>query len=732
MGSKGEALAPYQPQVLALMAHAFDQSWYRVATLRPRLRLHAEVHRQRTRRGVWYVLRDHQTGHHFRVSAAAHALVALMDGQRTVGEIVARLARHMGSERPSHGEAVRLLVQLHQSDLLATPLPPNLAELDRRAGKQASRQLWGRLRNPLAIRIPLWDPDRFLTATLPVARVLCHPIVLAMALCVVFTGAVLAAMNAAALASNVADRVFAAGNVLPMLLLYPLAKALHEAGHAYAVKLGGGDVHEIGVMILVLFPVPYVDASGAAGFPDAWRRITVSAAGMMVELVLAGFASIAWTVLEPGIARATALDIMVLCGVSTLAFNGNPLLRFDGYYVLSDLIAVPNLDTRSRKQLTYLLRRYLLGMRDQEGAAEAPGEAGWLAGYGIASLLYRLAMVVAIGLLVATKMFVFGVALALGSVGQMLVLPVLKGLRFLARGRELRGRRKRAWLGAGGAALAAVVLLFVVPVPHALVAPGVVWVPSDAIVRAGADGFVADIAATPGGDVEPGTRLFRLEDPIAAAHLETLSAEVAVQQSRFDAVNMVDRVQARLIADQLNRAQVTFDHARERFAALEVEAARAGRFVVPNAAGLPHRFVHKGDLLGYILSGDDIGVRAVVSQSELDLVRAHTTRVDVRLTERVEQALPARVVRETPAALDRAPAPALAPDGGGPMLTDPASKNHERPLDRWYAFEIALTGGDITQRIGEHAAVRFDLGFEPVAWRIARSARQVLLRTLNL
>jgi putative peptide zinc metalloprotease protein len=480
--------------------------------------------------------------------------------------------------------------------------------------------------------------------------------------------------------------------------------------------------------------VPYVDASASAGFPDAWRRVAVGAAGMLVELLLAGLASIAWVLLDPGPARAAALDLMVLCGVSTLVFNGNPLLRFDGYYVLSDLIAVPNLDTRSRKQLMYLLRRYLLGMPDREGAAEAPGEAGWLVFYGIASLIYRTAMVIAIGLIVATKMFVFGAAMALASTGQMLLLPLLRGLRFLVFGRELRGRRRRALLGAGGAALAIAVLVFAVPLPRALVAPGVVWVPNEAIVRAGGDGFVRSIAAAPGSDVAPDATLFEIEDAVATARLVALAAEVAVQQSRFDAVNLIDLPQARLIADQLSRARATYDRARERVAALQVVSGRAGRFVVPNAASLQGRFVRKGDVLGYVLGGSDIGVRAVVSQAELDLVRARTARADVLLAERMDRVLPARVVRETPSALERAPAPALSPEGGGPMLADPGSPGHDRPLDRWYAFEIALTDADAdaAQRIGGHAAVRFDLGSEPIAWRVARGARQLLLRTLNI
>ena len=735
------------------MAHAFDQAWYRVAPLRPRLRLHAHVRRQTARGAVWHIVQDNQTGRYFRISTAAHALLAMMDGTRTMAEIVARLATHMGSARPSHGETVKLLVQLHQSDLLATPFPPDLAELDRRANKQASGQAWGRVRNLLAIRVPLWNPDRFLTRTLPIARALSHPAFVVLAFCVVLLGGVLAAMNAGALSNNVSDRIFAADNVLLIVLLYPLAKLIHEAGHAYAVKLGGGSVHEIGIMILVLFPVPYVDASASAAFPDARQRIVVSSAGIAMELILAGFASIAWTLLPPGPSRAAALDIMLLCGVSTVVFNANPLLRFDGYYVLSDLLGIHNLDTRARKHVMALLRRIVLGMPGQDDAVEAPGEAKWLVTYGLLTFVYRLVMVAAVGLIVATKFFAVGAALAVGSALQMLVLPTWRAVRFLAVGRELRGRRWRAWAGAGAAVALIGGALFIVPVPHALVVPGVVWVPSEAIIRAGADGFVTAITAAPGSEVTPGVPLFQLEDPVATAQLDVLAAEVAVQQSRFDAVNLIDRVQARLVAEQLARARAAFDRAHEQSDALGSTSPRAGRFVVPDAARLVGRFVHEGEVLGYVLVPGDVGVRVVVAQEDLDLVRGPAgplgTAVDVRLAERPDTVLAGSVIRATPSALDRPPTPALSSEGGGPMLTDPASPGHDRPLDRWFAFDIALsdvvpsdvTRSDVDQpgrpaitqsRIGAHAAARFDLGGEPVAWRLARGARQLVLRTLHL
>ena len=135
-------------------------------------------------------------------------------------------------------------------------------------------------------------------------------------------------MHWKALTHNVWDQVFSAGNVLAMALVYPLVKAVHELGHACAVKRGG-EVHEIGLMFLLLVPIPYVDASAAAGFADKRWRMLVGAAGILVELFLAALAAIAWTQLEPGLGRSVAYNVIILCGVSTLFMNGNPLLRYD-------------------------------------------------------------------------------------------------------------------------------------------------------------------------------------------------------------------------------------------------------------------------------------------------------------------------------------------------------------------------------------------------------------------
>ena len=157
-----------------------------------------------------------------------------------------------------------------------------------------------------------------------------------------------------------------------MWIAYPLVKGLHELGHGLTIQRWGGEVHELGLMLLVFIPVPYVEASAATTFPSKSRRMLVGAAGVMVELLLASLALLVWLSVEPGWVRDLAFDITVIGGVSALLFNGNPLLRFDGYYVFSDLLEIPNLASRSQRYYAYLGKRYLLGIAGLGVAGSGP------------------------------------------------------------------------------------------------------------------------------------------------------------------------------------------------------------------------------------------------------------------------------------------------------------------------------------------------------------------------
>ena len=166
------------------------------------------------------------------------------------------------------------------------------------------------------------------------------------------------------LSSDVTDRVLSTENLFLLAFIYPFSRLFHEFGHAYAVKRWGGEVHEMGVMLIVFMPLPYVDASWSSAFPEKSRRMFVGAAGIMVDIFLASAAIIVWVLAEPGAVRAVAYNVIFVAGLSTLLLNGNPLLRFDSYYILADFLEIPNLADRANKYLGYLIKRYLLRIKD--------------------------------------------------------------------------------------------------------------------------------------------------------------------------------------------------------------------------------------------------------------------------------------------------------------------------------------------------------------------------------
>ncbi len=710
----------------------FSSSWYRVAELVPRLRSHLEVHRQKFRGGVWYVMQDQQGGRYHRLSPAGYLMLCLMDGRRTVDEIWKMLGDRLGRDQPTQEECISLLAQLHAADLLSGSVPPDLSELDKRARKGEFTHFMMHVRNPLALRLPLLDPDRFLQHTMWLVKPLFGVTGFLLWLALLATGVTLAGMNWAALTGDLADRVLTVQNAFLILLVYPFIKALHELGHAYAIKRWQGEVHEIGLMFLVFMPVPYVDGSSSLAFPEKTRRAIVGGAGIMVELALAAVAMIVWINVEEGWVRAIAFNTMLIGGVSTLFFNGNPLLRFDGYYVLCDLLEIPNLGSRANKYFLYLLQKYVLGLRDVETPVTAAGEKGWFLLYAIASFFYRMTIMIGIALFIATKFFFIGFALAVWPVFSMLILPVAKGLRFLLTSPKLRRNRSRAATMTAGGLAALAGLLFVLPVPYGTIVEGVVWLPPNAKVRTQTDGIITNILVEPNDHVTAGTPLIRMTNPDLRTQLTILEAQRAELDIRLTASAVTDRVQVQLIRGQIQNIEGAISSLRKSLSDLIIVAPITGQFVLPDADDLEGRYYAKGEELGLVSTVDDPIVRLVVRQQDVDLIRYNTRDVQLRFAGNLEAVRAARLIADAPSAVNRLPDIALSAQHGGKILTDPADGSGLTPLQEVFQFDVTLEGEQVRVPAGLRAYVRFGHGNEPVAWRMLRSARQLLLATLDV
>ena len=267
-----------------------SQLWYRVAELRPRLLSRARLYRHQYRGRVWYLLQDPASSRVHRFTPAARLVIAAMDGQRSVQQLWQLAADRLGDDAPTQDELLQLLGQLHSADLLGTDVTPDALELFDRGQREADAKRRRSWVNPMALRIPLWDPGRFLDRHLGLWQRLWSPGAGLLWLLVVLPALVLLPSHWADLTGNLSDRVLQTDNLLLMALLFPLIKAAHELGHATATRAGGGEVHDMGLMLLVLMPVPYVDASAANVLRSRWQRATVGAAGMIVELFIAALA----------------------------------------------------------------------------------------------------------------------------------------------------------------------------------------------------------------------------------------------------------------------------------------------------------------------------------------------------------------------------------------------------------------------------------------------------------
>ena len=705
----------------------YSQSWYRVAELKPHLRSHAQVHRHDYRDEIWYVLEDGSSGRCHRFSPSAHYLIALMDGERTVQQIWDAAVARLGDDAPTQDETIRLLGQMHAADVLLCDLPPDSREIFQRREQQQRRRLFQRLAQPLSIRIPLFDPDPMLTRWMPLIRPWFSLGGLAIWALVVLTGGILAASHWGELTENIVDQVLTAENLLMLWLAYPLVKAVHELGHGFAVKNWGGEVHEIGIMLLVLMPVPYVEASSASAFREKHRRMVVGAIGIMVELFLAALAVILWLNVEPGPVRALAFNVMLIGGVSTLFFNGNPLLRFDGYYVLSDLIEMPNLASRSQKYLGYLAQRYLFDVRGAEPPSAARGERAWFLFYGVSSFLYRMFIMFVIVLFIAGQFFVIGVILAIWALATQLVWPLVKNLGFVLSSPKLNRKRARAVLTTGSLGLALILFVVLVPVPSWTRAQGVVWLPEGSQVRSQVDGVVVRLLRPDGDRVEVGDALIETEDALLQQQVRLLAARLDELQARLTQAQIADRSKAQVVREEIAVVEADMARARERAASLILRSPAAGRLVVPKAVDLPGRFLRRGELVAYVVEPEQMDVRVAVDQDDIGLVRGRTQSVQMQLADWQAGPVDSRIIRQVPAATDELPSVALGSAGGGEILHDPRDGSGTKALAKVFVIDVELPRKAAGDLIGQRVEVRFDHGAEPLWSQWYRSLRQLFL-----
>jgi len=706
--------------------------WYRISELHPRLRPHVSVRMQTTRGQAWYVLYNQATGRHHRVNAHAYQLVGRLDGRHTVDEVWQVLLDQQGDEAPSQQDVIRILGQMTDAGLIQAEVTPDVRQMVEQGDERQRQQRRARL-NPLSFKMGLFNPSMWLEHLMPLSRAMWSTPVQCLWLMLVL-GAGWAMLTQFREVGAYAHLNFMSpGYLAAAWLIYPLMKGLHELGHALTLRRYGCEVPEVGVNFFLFMPMPFVDASASNRLTNSWHRARISAAGIGVELALAALAALLWTVVEDGLIRQGAFVVMSLGGLSTLLFNGNPLMKLDGYYVLSDVLDLSNLASRSSKLWSRQWQALLLRLLRVPAVEEEAGLSGadWLERvvmwtYSPLAWVYRIGVSWLIVTWAADKASLFGAAVALGSAWTLLVQPiasVVTSVTTLPGFVAVRGRAMAAGLLA---LMSLVAALFYVPIPASMVVEGVVWMPEDAQLRATVDGQVQTLWVHGEQAVHKGQALITLDAPLLKMQREVLVAKVERAEAEANASLSADAVKSQNALADLLRDRAALARLDADIESHVLRAAHDGRFVLVRGADLEGREVNRGELLAHVLTSAPTTVRAVVPQPDINSIRQRLQEVTVMLDEQPDQVIQARFLREVPASSKRLPDAALGDRVGGRVATDPRDHEGLTPLEPLYVIDVALNQS--LPRTGGLARVRLTLQPQPLADKLGRRLRQLFLK----
>jgi putative peptide zinc metalloprotease protein len=709
-----------------------DLIWQQFATLKPSLPHHAEFQRRQYKGETWYVLQDKSNGRFHRLNTSAYRLLSFMTGRNSLQQVLAAASAPEFNESPDDAptrEELILLVQyLHVADLLLCDMPPSTQELFARQQKQR-KQRWQRLLiNPLTWKIPLGDPDKFLNWLLPLARLLASPLMGVIWLLVVGFGVLTAVQHWPELTNGQLDHLLSPSNLLLLWFTYPLLKVVHELGHGLFTKVWGGEVHEWGLVFILGTPLPYVDATAATGFATKSRRLMVSAAGMAVELFIAALALLLWLQVEDGLLRDLLFNLMVIGSVSTLFFNGNPLMRFDGYHLLSDAWDMPNLAARANQQLGYSVNRYLYGVTGLTAPASSRREGIFLSGYALAAFVYRLTVLVAIIHIAASYFPTLALLLALWLIFFQLLWPMLSYGQRLLKGKQLAGVRSRALKWVGGSLAVLLLFLALVPLPRYTASEGVVWLPDNARVKAQADGEVVELLVADGASVEKDQILVQLRNSQLNANLRTKQALLREYDARYQKAWAEDRAEAQLLVQDIDAIKAEIAHLQQQETHLQLRSPATGVFRRTRDVELLGSYLHYGDSLGIIETDEPVRIRAALTQEEVGSVRQQTQSVEVKFSANANQIYSAEVIEQVPAATFELPSRVLGAQGGGRLAIDTRVSDGTKTAKMIFVVDLGVSSLTHRDYFGERVYVRFHHPAEPAFMQLFRIFQQLFIR----
>ena len=739
------------------MATAADA--FRSSTTRPvGLKRRGDIitNRQVYQGQAWFVVKDPISLHYFRFRPEEYALLDMLDGTTSLEQLKEQFETKFPPRRITAEELARFVATLHRSGLVIGDRPGQGPQLFERRRQRLWKQWVAWISNIMALRFRGIDPDRILTWLDPWFGWLFTPPALVGAAALATSALMLVLVNFDVFRSKLPEfhQFFAAGNWLYLAIALGVTKVIHEFGHGLSCKHYGGECHEMGVMLLVLTPCLYCDVSDSWMLPNKWKRAAIGAAGMYVEVIIASIATWLWWYSHPGIFNQLCLDVMFVSSVSTILFNANPLLRYDGYYILSDVLEIPNLRQKASTILQRLASRWCLGIKQPEDPFLPQRRRGLFALYAVASSLYMWFVSLSIFLFVWNvfkpyRLEVIGQVLAGAALWGLVVRPIHGMIKFLnvpGRRDEVKATNVTTTIAVAAAIAGAIALI---PLPQRVWSAAEIRPRGEETVYVNVPGRVEAILVESGDRVEKGAELVRLSSidlDLAIAELEGKGAEYRTRLDSLIRERFTDPAAGREIGtveEALKSIDEQLVKKRRDRTELVLKAPRGG--VVLPATSVEPKEDPAGKLpmwTGNPLSKQNVGATytpgtvvcmvgepeafeavIVVDQSEVEFVEPGQ-RIDLKLNAFAWQTFTGMVDEISESHIE-AGSERLSVKAGGGVPTETDEAGREVPISTSYEVMMRLPDGDerlAAVTTGMRGTARIQVG--------SRTVGQWLLRLL--
>ncbi len=476
-----------------------------------------------------YVIKDPIALKYFRFKVEEYFLLQQFDGKQNLQDVKRAFERKYRPQTITVDDLLRFASQLHEAGIAQIDTPDQAGALIRRRKKNQWKKVWQFFANILYIKIPVVDPEKLLSGMYPYFRWLYTSWFIAFSVGMMLAALTLVASQYSTFSARLPDfqSFFNWHTIFYFWISLAVIKVIHEFGHGLTAKHFGGEVHEMGMLFLVLTPALYCDVTDSWLLPSKWKRIWISAAGIYVECFLASLATFVWWNTEQGLLNSLCLATMFICSVNTILFNANPLLRYDGYYVMSDYLEIPNLRIKSTQFFAYLFQEKVLGLEIPVQSYMPRSRRSLFVIYAVASYLYR--WVVTFSILYFLSQFLkpkglqsISYLLAGGSLVPLLVMPLYQGVKFIKQPGRMRKVKKLRAATFAVVTVALIIGILLIPTPLRVQGTLVLTAARPAEIYAQVPGRLETLNVMDGDYVKEGTILATLSNPEKQIELEQL------------------------------------------------------------------------------------------------------------------------------------------------------------------------------------------------------------------